>query len=68
MADYMRAADMLITKAGPGTIAEALICRLPILLCAYLPGQETGNVTYVVDHGVGAYESAPARIAATAAE
>ncbi|GAB0492150.1 hypothetical protein MMPV_003410 [Pyropia vietnamensis] len=68
MADYMRAADMLITKAGPGTIAEALICRLPILLCAYLPGQETGNVTYVVDHGVGAYESAPARIADTAAE
>ncbi len=29
MPDFMRAADVLITKAGPGTIAEALNAHLP---------------------------------------
>jgi UDP-N-acetylglucosamine:LPS N-acetylglucosamine transferase len=32
MSEYMSACDCIITKAGPGTIAEALICGLPILL------------------------------------
>lgn len=26
-------------QAGPGTIAEALICGLPIILNDYIPGQ-----------------------------
>ncbi|KAJ0948486.1 hypothetical protein HanRHA438_Chr01g0027781 [Helianthus annuus] len=29
----------IITKAGPGTIAEALIRGLPIILNDYIPGQ-----------------------------
>ena len=32
MSEYMLACDCIITKAGPGTIAEALICGRPILL------------------------------------
>jgi len=32
MAEYMAACDCVITKAGPGTIAEALTCGLPIIL------------------------------------
>lgn len=36
MDEYMRAADVLVTKAGPGTIAEACICGLPCMLFAYL--------------------------------
>ena len=32
MSEYMTACDCIITKAGPGTIAEALICGRPILL------------------------------------
>jgi len=32
MSEYMSACDCIITKAGPGTIAEALICGTPILL------------------------------------
>ena len=39
MSDYMGAADLIVTKAGPGTIAEAAIRGLPVLLSAYLPGQ-----------------------------
>ncbi|XP_010490196.1 PREDICTED: monogalactosyldiacylglycerol synthase 3, chloroplastic, partial [Camelina sativa] len=32
MQKWMGACDCIITKAGPGTIAEALICGLPIIL------------------------------------
>ncbi len=33
---WMKASDCLVTKAGPGTIAEASICGLPCMLFAYL--------------------------------
>ncbi|EPS67572.1 hypothetical protein M569_07203, partial [Genlisea aurea] len=39
MQKWMVACDCIITKAGPGTIAEALICGLPIILNDYIPGQ-----------------------------
>ena len=32
MPEYMVAADILVTKAGPGTIAEAASVGLPVLL------------------------------------
>ncbi len=64
MAEWMSAVDCIVTKAGPGTIAEALITGLPILLSGYIPGQETGNIPYVVDNGVGAYSEDPHQIAA----
>jgi len=68
MAEWMTAADCLVTKAGPGTIAEALICGLPMVLSAYLPGQEAPNVPYVVDAGVGVYHRRPAEIAGVVAD
>lgn len=55
MAEYMVAADILISKAGPGTISEAAAVSLPILLTSFLPGQEEGNVSFVVDGGFGAF-------------
>jgi 1,2-diacylglycerol 3-beta-galactosyltransferase len=67
MADWMTACDCIVTKAGPGTIAEALICGLPIILSGFIPGQEEGNVPFVVDHGVGVHEESPKEIAAIVA-
>jgi 1,2-diacylglycerol 3-beta-galactosyltransferase len=61
---WMAATDVLVTKAGPGTIAEALACGLPLVLSSYVPGQETDNVNYVVENGVGVYRSDPQQIAA----
>lgn len=55
MDEYMRASDILVTKAGPGTIAEASICGLPCILSSFLPGQEEGNVPYVEENGFGTY-------------
>jgi 1,2-diacylglycerol 3-beta-galactosyltransferase len=59
MSDFMRAADVIVTKAGPGTIAEALIAELPIILYAKLPGQEDGNVDFVISEGVGVWAPEP---------
>ena len=59
MDEYMRASDILVTKAGPGTIAEASICGLPCILSSFLPGQEEGNVPYVEEKGFGTFEGSP---------
>jgi 1,2-diacylglycerol 3-beta-galactosyltransferase len=55
MADWMRGCDLLVTKAGPGAIAEALCSGIPLLLSSFLPGQERGNVDWVVRTGAGRY-------------
>jgi 1,2-diacylglycerol 3-beta-galactosyltransferase len=55
MAEWMRAADLVVTKAGPATITEALCSGLPMLLTWYIPGQERGNLEWVVDIGAGRY-------------
>jgi 1,2-diacylglycerol 3-beta-galactosyltransferase len=38
MAEYMTASDVLVSKAGPGTIAEAAALSLPVMLTSFLPG------------------------------
>jgi 1,2-diacylglycerol 3-beta-galactosyltransferase len=65
MPDFMRAADVLVTKAGPGTIAEALAASLPLILYARLPGQEDGNVRYVQAIGAGVWAPTPDEVIAT---
>ncbi len=59
---WMRAADILVTKAGPNTVAEAFIAGLPIVLYTALPGQEEGNVTYVVENGAGIWAPTPRQV------
>jgi len=55
MPELMGAADILATKAGPSTICEGFIAGLPIILYDAVPGQEEGNVDYVVSSGAGAW-------------
>lgn len=52
MPEWMTASDMIITKAGPGTIAESFICGLPVLLNGFVPCQEEGNVPFVLNNKV----------------
>jgi 1,2-diacylglycerol 3-beta-galactosyltransferase len=63
MAEYMVAADILVTKAGPGTLAEAASVGLPVLMTSFLPGQEAGNVDFVLENGFGDYCDDPVEIA-----
>jgi 1,2-diacylglycerol 3-beta-galactosyltransferase len=65
MPDFMRASDFIVTKAGPGTIAEALNAELPIILHAKLPGQEDGNVTFVEEEGAGVWAPHPQDVVRT---
>ncbi len=53
MPDWMRASDLVITKAGPGTIMETLAAGKPMILSGYLRGQEEGNVRFVQETGIG---------------
>lgn len=64
MPEWMAACDCIVTKAGPGTIAEALISGLPIILSGFIPGQEEGNIPYVLENEVGFYGKSPEEIAA----
>jgi 1,2-diacylglycerol 3-beta-galactosyltransferase len=65
MPDFMRASDFIVTKAGPGTIAEALNAQLPIILYSKLPGQEDGNVTFVQEEGAGVWAPTPQDVVRT---
>ena len=62
MPDFMRASNFIVTKAGPGTVAEALNAQLPIILYAKLPGQEDGNVTFVQEEGAGVWAPTPPEV------
>jgi 1,2-diacylglycerol 3-beta-galactosyltransferase len=62
MPELMRASDFIVTKAGPGTIAEALNAELPIILYSKLPGQEDGNVTFVQEEGAGIWAPTPPEV------
>ncbi|TEU10678.1 MAG: galactosyldiacylglycerol synthase [Anaerolineales bacterium] len=68
MRELMGASDVIVTKAGPSTISEALIIGLPILLSGFIPGQEEGNVEYVMNKGAGTLTEKPQLIAATLAQ
>jgi 1,2-diacylglycerol 3-beta-galactosyltransferase len=62
VAELMSESDLLITKAGPGSIAEGLAMNLPMIITAWLPGQEEGNVEFVVREGLGRVSEDPSEV------
>jgi processive 1,2-diacylglycerol beta-glucosyltransferase len=48
----MAAADVLVTKAGGMTLAEALAAELPVVLYGSLPGQERRNEDFAARAGI----------------
>jgi 1,2-diacylglycerol 3-beta-galactosyltransferase len=64
MADWLRCADIVVGKAGPGTIAEATCCGAPLVLTSFVPGQEKGNAEFVTAAGAGVYAPRPRHLAA----
>src|SRR3989442_8326797 len=49
----MIAADLLVTKAGGLTLAEATAAELPVLAYGSLPGQERRNERFAARAGIG---------------
>jgi 1,2-diacylglycerol 3-beta-galactosyltransferase len=68
MAEWLAAADILISKAGPGTLAEAASLGVPVIIADFVPGQEEGNVAWTLQHGAGVFERNPDQIAALVAD
>jgi len=48
----LAAADLLVTKAGGMTLAEATAAEVPLLLYGSLPGQEAGNERFASRSGI----------------
>ena len=63
--DYMHAADLLVTKPGGLTTAEALVAQLPLVLCKPLPGQEERNARVLVEAGAAVRTRRLEELAAT---
>lgn len=49
---FMAAADLLVTKAGGVTLAEAMAVELPMIFFGSLPGQEARNERFATGLGV----------------
>jgi 1,2-diacylglycerol 3-beta-galactosyltransferase len=62
MGTFMRGADCVLGKAGGLTVSEALACGLPLILVDVIPGQETGNASYVVSGNAGMLADDPTEV------
>ncbi|WP_161524669.1 MGDG synthase family glycosyltransferase [Alteribacter lacisalsi] len=49
-ADFVKAADVLISKPGGVTMTEALAARIPVIITSPLPGQEEENAKRLKKH------------------
>jgi len=49
----MSASDIIISKVGGITASESLIKGLPIVAVRPIPGQEMGNMSFLLEYGVG---------------
>jgi 1,2-diacylglycerol 3-beta-galactosyltransferase len=58
----MRAADVVVTKAGPHTVMEALTLGCPVILSGFVPAQEEGVVRLVLGAGAGILADTPAKV------
>lgn len=67
-ARWMWASDALVTKAGPSTVVEAVHCGLPIVLTWAIPGQEEGNVSFVLSNKLGVMAKEPQDVVTSVAK
>lgn len=51
--EWMRVADIIVSKAGGLTISECMYLKKPIVIINPIPGQEEYNSGYIVKNGLG---------------
>ncbi|MCA9369609.1 MAG: hypothetical protein H6774_01830 [Pseudomonadales bacterium] len=56
---YMQAADLIIGKAGPNTLFEAVATKTPFFAITHLAGQEDGNLDIIREYNLGFVEENP---------
>src|SRR5262249_382135 len=52
IAPFMAAADVVLGKAGPNTLFEAVMLGKPFIATTYIPGQEQANLAFIQSHGL----------------
>lgn len=57
--EWMFAADLVVTKPGGLTASESLACGLPLVIVNPIPGQETRNADYLLEHGAAIKVNSP---------
>lgn len=53
IASFMAAADLIMGKAGPNTLFEAITLGKPFIATTYIPGQEEPNLGFIEEHQLG---------------
>jgi len=53
IAPYMAAADVVMGKAGPNMLFEAVTLGKPFIASSYIPGQEEVNLEFIQKHELG---------------
>ncbi len=66
--ELMAAADLLISKPGGLTAAEALACGLPMVIYRPIPGQEEANTRFLTASGAAVRVGAVAELTVRTAE
>ncbi|SDI00335.1 UDP-N-acetylglucosamine:LPS N-acetylglucosamine transferase [Alteribacillus persepolensis] len=66
--EMLRAADLLISKAGGMTMAEAVHSEVPILIYAPLPGHEEHNAHCLTKHQAAVWVKSPSELKKTTEE
>ncbi|WP_378954157.1 glycosyltransferase [Pelosinus sp. sgz500959] len=59
METMMSASDVIVSKAGPGTIMESITMKRPLIITEAVGIQETGNIDYVTKNRLGYYCPSP---------
>ncbi len=53
MPEYIKSADMIISKAGGATVMECIAAQKPMIITQVIPGQEIGNAELIKLHELG---------------
>lgn len=56
MHEFLKASDLVISKAGGAIVSETLSCGVPIFIPLFVPAQEKGNVYIIKKYNMGFYE------------
>ncbi len=65
VAEYVAVADLVVGKAGPNTIFEAVAAGKPFFAITHITGQEDGNLELIKHYHIGQVEEHPLKAVKT---